>query len=203
MAKAKQQWPADHVERRPIDSLIPYARNSRTHSAEQVAQIAASMKEWGFTNPILVDEGGVIIAGHGRVLAAQKLGLKEVPVMVASGWTEGQKKAYCLADNRIALNSGWDDAMLRAEFEDLQDLGVDLTITGFDREELAALLVDDDGMEPGAPDDGGMPVVASGEVWLLGDHKLICGPSGAELIIKNWEQSTGGKAVLIKGDGYE
>jgi ParB-like chromosome segregation protein Spo0J len=100
------KWPADRVERRSINALIPYARNARTHSDAQVAQIAASMKEWGWTNPVLIDEEGGIIAGHGRVLAARKLGLTEAPVMVAEGWTEAQKRAYVIADNQLALNAG-------------------------------------------------------------------------------------------------
>lgn len=159
--KNKKEWPADNVERRATDSLIPYARNSRTHSHEQIAQIAASMKEWGFTNPILCDEHGGIIAGHGRIMAAQKLGLKEVPVMTAKGWTEAQKKAYVIADNQIALNSGWDDAMLRIELEELQDLGYDLSMTGFSADDLASILVDDfeDGMSDGEsmPDESNVP----------------------------------------------
>ena len=104
----RRPWPADRVERWPLDKLVPYARNARTHSEEQVAQIAASMREWGWTNPVLVDEAGMIIAGHGRVLAARKLGIGEVPVMIARGWTEAQKRAYVLADNQLALNAAWD-----------------------------------------------------------------------------------------------
>ena len=101
-------WPADKVERWPLDRLIPYARNARTHSEEQVAQIAASIREFGFTNPVLIDEAGGIIAGHGRVLAARKLGIADVPVMAAIGWTEAQKRAYVIADNKLTENAGWD-----------------------------------------------------------------------------------------------
>jgi hypothetical protein len=133
------EWPADKVERRPIDALIPYARNARTHSEEQVAQIAASIREWGWTVPVLVDEAGGIIAGHGRVLAARKLGLAEVPVMVAAGWSEAQKRAYVLADNKLALNAGWDTAMLAEELKGLADLGFDAALTGFSADELAEL----------------------------------------------------------------
>jgi hypothetical protein len=142
----KREWPADKVERRKIDALIPYARNSRTHSDEQVAQIAASIKEWGWTVPILVDEDGGIIAGHGRVLAARKLGLDDCPVMVASGWTEAQKRAYIIADNKLALNAGWDMATLANEFHALNEAGFDLGLTGFGDEELGELLgpVDDE-----------------------------------------------------------
>src|SRR5215204_6588295 len=110
-----QKWPADKVERRAISGLIPYARNARTHSDAQVAQIAASMREWGWTNPVLVDEAGGIIAGHGRVLAARQLGLSEVPVMVAEGWSEAQKRAYILTDNQLPLNAGWDMDVLGNE----------------------------------------------------------------------------------------
>lgn len=129
-------WPADKVERRSIDSLIPYARNSRTHSEEQISQIAASMKEWGWTNPVLIDEDGGIIAGHGRVMAAQKLGYDEVPCMVAEGWTEAQKRAYVIADNQLALNSSWDFELLENEILDLAN-DFDIGLLGFDEQELA------------------------------------------------------------------
>src|ERR1700712_1586861 len=135
-------WPADRVERWPIDRLVPSARNARTHSDAQVAQIAASIAEWGWTMPVLVDEAGGLIAGHGRVLAARKLGIIEVPVMVAHGWSEAQKRGYLLADNKLALNAGWDDELLRVELSDLRDLGADLSLTGFSNDELASLLVD-------------------------------------------------------------
>ena len=129
----------DKIERRPIGSLIPYARNARTHSDAQIQQIAASMREWGWTNPVLVDEAGGIIAGHGRVLAAQRLQVSEVPVIVASGWTDAQKRAYIIADNKLALNAGWDNDLLALEFGELQELGFDLDLTGFDAGELEAL----------------------------------------------------------------
>jgi ParB family chromosome partitioning protein len=127
-----------------IGGLIPYARNSRTHSDEQVAQIAASIKEFGFTNPVLIDSDGGIIAGHGRVKAAWKLKLPEVPCIRLGHLTEIQKRAYVIADNKLALNAGWDDEMLRIEFADLEDMGVDLTLTGFSAEEIAGLGFDDD-----------------------------------------------------------
>jgi DNA modification methylase len=173
------KWPADRVERRPIEALIPYARNSRTHSDAQVAQIAASMKEWGWTNPVLVDEAGMIIAGHGRVLAARKLGLAEVPVMVAEGWTEPQKRAYVLADNQLALNAGWDMDLLSNELADLQAQGFDLGLTGFsDIDALlagrgTAGLTDPDAI----PEPGARAVATLGDVWLLGGHRLVCGDS--------------------------
>ena len=109
------KWPADKVERRPVSGLTPYAKNARTHSDEQVAQIAASIEQWGWTIPVLVDEDGGIIAGHGRILAAEKLGIAEVPVMVAAGWSEEQKRAYVLADNKLAENAGWDSALLEQD----------------------------------------------------------------------------------------
>jgi ParB-like chromosome segregation protein Spo0J len=128
------------IEHLPIDGLIPYARNSRTHSPEQVAQIAASIREFGFTNPVLIDADGGLIAGHGRVMAARHLGLVSVPCIRLGHLTEAQKRAYVIADNRIALNAGWDDEMLRIELAELQELEFDLEMTGLDREELDRLL---------------------------------------------------------------
>ena len=139
-----QHNPADKVERWDITRLVPYARNSRTHSDEQIAQIAASIKEWGWTTPVLVDEAGSIIAGHGRTLAAQRLKMTEVPVMVASGWSDAKKRAYIIADNKLALNAGWDEEMLRLELGELQGMDFDLDLTGFTAEEIAALQFDDD-----------------------------------------------------------
>src|SRR5579864_7125474 len=121
-----QEWPADKVERWPIDRLISYARNARTHSDAQVAQIAGSIREWGWTMPVLAGEDGTIIAGHGRVLAAHMLGIREIPVMIARGWSEAQKQAYVIADNKLALNAGWDEQLLSAALVDLRDLGADL-----------------------------------------------------------------------------
>ena len=129
---SQQSWPADQVERWPVDKLVPYARNSRTHSDTQVAQIAASIKEWGWTTPVLVSEDGTLIAGHGRVMAARKLGLQEVPVMIARGWTEAQRRAYVLADNQLALNAGWDMDLLSIEMQDLNADGFNLSLIGFD-----------------------------------------------------------------------
>jgi DNA modification methylase len=171
-------WPADAVERRPVAALVPYARNARTHSDAQVAQIAASIREWGWTTPVLVDEAGGIIAGHGRVMAARTLGIADVPVMVARGWSEAQKKAYVLADNKLALNAGWDEALLRVELEDLKFEGFDLGLTGFADLELAALLAEttegltDPDDVPAVPEH---PVSRLGDVWVLGSHRLICG----------------------------
>ena len=132
--------PADKVEKWKIDKLIPYARNARTHSDEQVSQIAAGIKEWGWTTPVLVDEQGGIIAGHGRTLAAQKLEITEVPVMVAKGWSDAKKRAYIIADNKLAQNADWDNEMLALELGELGDLGFDLDLTGFAADEIADLL---------------------------------------------------------------
>jgi ParB-like chromosome segregation protein Spo0J len=128
--------PADKVQKWPIDKLVPYARNARTHSDEQVAQIAASIKEWGWTTPVLVDEDGGIIAGHGRTLAAQRLKMTEVPVMVAKGWSDAKKRAYVLADNKLALNAGWDDDLLKLELKELLDNEFDINLIGFGATEL-------------------------------------------------------------------
>lgn len=140
-----QLWPAEQVERVPITELIPYARNTRSHDAAQVSQIAASLLEWGWTYPVLRDEAGVIIAGHGRVLAAQllidsgKTQFAEVPVMTARGWTPAQVQAYRIADNKLALNSDWDADMLRVELGELKDFGFDLDLTGFATNEVDEL----------------------------------------------------------------
>jgi site-specific DNA-methyltransferase (adenine-specific) len=178
---AEKQWPADKVERRPVADLVPYARNARTHSPEQVDQIAASIKEWGWTTAVLVDETGQIIAGHGRILAAQKLGLKTVPVMTANGWTEAQKRAYVIADNKLAMNAGWDNEMLALEMGELAELGFDLDLTGFTPEEIDALtpvevtegLTDPDDAPP-LPET---PRTRLGDIWVMGKHRLLCGDS--------------------------
>ena len=138
------------IEQVKLDALIPYARNSRTHSDAQVAQIAASIKEFGFTNPVLIDETGNIIAGHGRVMAARKLAISDVPSIRLTHLTEAQKKAYVIADNKLALNAGWDDEMLAVELTDLKDMGFDLDLTGFSTDEIEALLDSDNeiGSEP-------------------------------------------------------
>src|SRR5215469_2406305 len=134
---------AERIERWPLDKLIPYARNPRTHSGAQVAQIAASISEFGFNNPILVDTNAGIIAGHGRLLAARKLQLQQVPVIVLDHLSETQKRAYILADNKLALNAGWDEDLLGLELNALRDLDFNLDLTGFDDDELARFLADD------------------------------------------------------------
>jgi DNA modification methylase len=180
VSKKETQWPADHVERRSVESLIPYARNARTHSDEQVAQIAASIKEWGWTTPVLVDETGQIIAGHGRVMAARKLGIEEIPVMVARGWSEAQRRAYVLADNQLAANAGWDMDLLKVELGDLGEAGFDLDLIGFSGDMLAGLLEEQtEGLtdEDAVPDVPAEPVTVLGDVWTLGRHRIICGSS--------------------------
>jgi hypothetical protein len=156
------KWPADRVERWPIERLIPDARNARTHSAEQVAQIAGSMREWGWTNPVLVDEAGSVIAGHGRILAARQLGFTEVPVMVAVGWTEAQRRAYLIADNQLGLNAGWDFGLLKSELQGLRDWDFDLGLLGF--KDLDALLAKAGLTDPeAAPEPPQVPVSALGD----------------------------------------
>lgn len=176
-------WPSDRVERWAIQRLVPYAKNARTHSAAQVDQIAASIREWGWTNPVLVDEEGTIIAGHGRVLAARNLRIADVPVMVAAGWSEAQKRAYTIADNKLTLNGDWDQELLGLEIGELEVLGFDLDLIGFSDDERAALaarltegLTDPDVV----PDLPSNPVTRPGDIWVLGTHRLICGDSTSQ-----------------------
>ena len=169
------------VTYRPIKDLIPYARNSRTHSDVQVAQIAASIKEWGWTNPILIDDEGVLIAGHGRLLAAQMLKMAEVPTITIAGLSEAQKRALVIADNKLAMNAGWDIDLLKVELADLDMAGFDLDLTGFSLDELEKLLAPpaSEGLtDPDAvPEAPAFPVAEKGDVWLLGRHRLVCGDS--------------------------
>ncbi len=165
----------------PTTDLLPYAMNSRTHSDEQVAQIAASIKEFGFTNPILIDDAAGIIAGHGRLMAAKRLNLNEVPTITLKGLTEAQKKAYVIADNKLALNAGWDTEALTAELRRLQELDFDLDLIGFDSDELAQLLEPEqvEGLtdEDDVPDVPETPKTVEGDIWVLGNHRLMCGDS--------------------------
>lgn len=164
-----------------VGDLTPYARNARTHSDEQVAQIAASIKEFGWTNPILVDGKKGLIAGHGRLAAARKLGMEEVPVIELTHLSETQKKALILADNKLALNAGWDAELLNLELEELELEGVDLNLVGFGEEERDALrpevvnegLTDEDAV-PETPEE---PITKPGDIWILGKHRLMCGDS--------------------------
>jgi DNA modification methylase len=169
------------LEWRSVSTLIPYARNSRTHSDEQIAQIAASIKEFGWTNPILIDGDNGIIAGHGRLSAARKLGHEEVPVIELKDLTETQRKAYIIADNRLALNAGWDNEMLTIELNELLADNFALDILGFDPKELAALLEPDvvEGLtdEDAVPDIPDEPKTKLGDIYQLGNHRLMCGDS--------------------------
>jgi DNA modification methylase len=179
------------IENISIDRLIPYARNSRTHSDEQVAQVAASIKEFGFTNPVLIDADGGIIAGHGRVLAARKLALADVPCIRLSHLSEAQKRAYVIADNKLALNSGWDEEMLALEFKDLQSMGFDLELTGFDLGDIDELMAQLDATPEGNTDADETPAVQAevvsklGDVWLLGKHKIMCGDSTSSVAVNS------------------
>lgn len=165
-----------------ITDLIPYARNARTHDEKQIAQIAASIKEFGFLAPIIVSEDNTILCGHGRFYAAQKLGLKKVPCIKESHLSEAQRRAYIIADNKLSLNAGWDNEMLAVELKDLQDAAFDLSLTGFDIPEIESLFNTTD---KEAKDDGfdvdkaakAEPFVESGDIWLLGRHRLLCGDS--------------------------
>ncbi len=180
MGNQKQKWPADKITKKNIDDLIPYARNSRTHSDEQIAQIAASIKEWGWTTPVLIDESGEIIAGHGRVMAARKLDIKEVPTMIAVGWTKAQKQAYVLADNQLPQNAGWDMDLLKVEVMDLNLEGFDLSLMGFNDDMMAGLLTEEtEGLtdEDAVPELTEDPITKLGDIWTLGNHRLMCGDS--------------------------
>ncbi len=194
-----------NVEYRSIDSLIPFARNPRTHSPEQIAKIAASIAEFGFSNPVLVDGNNGIIAGHGRVCGARKLGMTEVPVIELGHLSPTQKRAYVISDNRLALDAGWDEEMLALELSELTEAGFDLALTGFDDTEIESLLADgvnaDDTGQDIPPDDSGdavddvpegaaTPVSRAGDVWLLGTHRLVCGDAGDPQVI----------AALMQGD---
>ena len=179
----------------PVDALVPYARNARTHSDAQVAQIAASITEFGWTNPILTDGDKGVIAGHGRLMAARKLSLKEVPVIELAHLTPEQKKAYILADNRLAENAGWDDELLKLELAELKAADFDLDLMGFTDKELEELLNGDesggglteDDAIPEAPVD---PVSRPGDLWILGNHRLLCGDS---TILSDVERLMGGQ----------
>ena len=180
------RWPASKIEMWPVADLAPYVKNARTHPPEQVDQIAASMERFGFTMPMLVAENGTIIAGHGRLMAALQLGMDEVPVMIARGWSDEDRRLYTLADNRLAETSEWDPEMLQVEWDELRELGLgaDLDMFGFTDDELQGLLPDalleatggltDPDDVPEVPE---VPVTRPGDVWVLGKHRLLCGDS--------------------------
>jgi ParB-like chromosome segregation protein Spo0J len=164
-----------------IDELIPYCNNSRTHDESQILQIASSIKEFGFTNPVLIDEDNGIIAGHGRVLAARKLGINKVPSIKLSHLTDIQKKAYIIADNKIALNAGWDEELLKNEVEQLIANDFDIDLIGFSDEEIDSLLGEEEEASHGLADKDSVPEVPEdpitkpGDVWIMGEHRLMCG----------------------------
>ena len=183
---------------KPIGDLIPYVNNSRTHSDEQITQLASSMKEFGFTNPVLVDEQYGLIAGHGRVLAAKRLGLEEIPAIIVDGLTDAQKKALVIADNQLALNADWDIDKLKLEVETLGELDFDLDLLGFDDDFLKDLMADP--IEEGKTDEDAVPeivenpVTVEGDIWLLGNHKIICGDATN---IQCWEKLNIEEGVIV------
>lgn len=190
----------DRFETLPLADLVPYARNSRTHSESQVQQIAASIREFGFTAPILIDEHNGVIAGHGRIRGAQLVGLRDVPCIRLVGLTEAQKRAYVIADNKLALNAGWDEDLLRSEFQALRQFDFDLSLLGFDDEELAAVF------EPAPPDESKDPDVAPdppekaeavtqvGDVWRCGVHRVACGDCRSGEV---WDRLMQGRLVDV------
>ncbi|MBS8225951.1 site-specific DNA-methyltransferase [Vannielia litorea] len=183
MKTAEGNWPGASVALVAVGELVPYARNAKLHPEAQIGQIAASIEEWGFTIPVLIDESKMIIAGHGRVLAAQKLGLQDVPCIIAVGWSEAKKRAYVIADNKLTETGGWDSNMLALELSDLIAEDFDLDLTGFSKGEVDALLDDllrGEGAAEGedeVPDVPETPVSQPGDLWLLGNHRLLCGDS--------------------------
>lgn len=187
----------NQIEMVSIGQLLPYARNARTHDDAQVAQIAASIKEFGFNNPILIADDQSIVAGHGRLAAARKLGLTEVPVVRLSHLSDTQRKAYILADNRLALNAGWDNDLLKLELQELEIEGVDLEMLGFSKEELDGLLnsleptegLTDEDAVPETPEE---PITKPGDIWILGKHRLMCGDSTS---VDAVEKLTGGAEI--------
>jgi DNA modification methylase len=182
----------DKIELLPVAALVPYARNSRTHSAEQIEQLAASMREFGFTNPVLIDEAGGIIAGHGRVMAATSLGLEAVPCIRLAHLTDPQKRAYVIADNKLALNAGWNEAILRSELDALKLADFDVSLLGFSGDELDALyepLAEESDRDPDAsPDLPDAPHSRDGDVWVLGPHRVACGDTTKA---ETWERLMG------------
>jgi site-specific DNA-methyltransferase (adenine-specific) len=195
---------AQRIEHWPLDRLVPYDRNARTHSAEQIAQIAASIREFGFTNPILVASDDGIIAGHGRLQAARELAMDTVPVVVLDHLTPAQRRAYVLADNKLALNAGWDDAVLVGELQALQMEEFDLSLLGWSDDELAGLLPEVEELPPedadadAVPEPPAEPITKPGDVWLLGKHRVMCGDSTSIDAVE--QLMDGGKADLLLTD---
>ena len=191
--KPSVAWPAAKVEIWPIERLTANPRNARIHNPEQIEQIRASLREFGWTMPVLVRENGMLIAGHGRLTAAKLEGITEVPTIVARGWSEAQCQAYAIADNKLTESSRWDEELLGLELGDLQAAGFDLALTGFDQDELDRLLViepdgnadPDDAPEP--PDD---PISKPGDLWICGEHRVLCGDAR---VLADVEKVLGGK----------
>ena len=178
-----------NVQQIALEQLVPYARNARTHSDSQVAQIAGSIAEFGFVNPVLIGGDNIIIAGHGRVMAAKKLGLKTVPTIKLDHLSENQRRALVIADNKIAENAGWDEELLRLELQNLADEDFDLDLLGFDDVELDDLLasLDDDeaaALDENIPEVQENPVSRTGDIWIMGEHRLLCGDSTSEADMK-------------------
>ena len=205
---------AKNLELWETGRLVPYAKNARTHSDEQVSKIAASITEFGFTNPILVDSSDGIIAGHGRLMAAQSLGIEKVPVIVLDHLTDAQRRAYILADNRLALDASWDEDLLSEELTALSRDGFDMALTGFDEDELSDLIdnFDSDFSEISESKNADEvteveenAVSVLGDIWILGNHRLICGssvdlvmelePKYVDVILKKWQEYTGKSAI--------
>ena len=176
--KPSVAWLAAKVEIWPIDRLTANPRNARIHGPEQIEQIRASLREFGWTMPVLVRENGMLIAGHGRLEAAKHEGITEVPTIVARGWTEAQCKAYAIADNKLTESGEWSQELLRLELDDLRDVGFDLALTGFDQDELDRLLVidaDGDGDPDEASEPPAEPISRPGDLWICGEHRVLCG----------------------------
>ena len=186
----------------PITKLVPYVNNARTHSPEQINKLRSSLREFGFINPVIIDRDFGVIAGHGRILAAKEEGITEVPCVFADHLTEAQKKAYIIADNRMAMDAGWDEELLRVEIEALQAEAFDLSLTGFDEKELSDLFKDDaDVQEDDFDVDAELekPTFSkSGDVWTLGRHRLVCGDSTKAETFETLMQ--GRKANLVVTD---
>ena len=192
------------IETVAVERLIPYARNSRTHSESQVAQIAASIREFGFTNPVLIDAEGGIIAGHGRVMGARQMGLAEVPCLRLAHLSEAQRRAYVIADNKLAMNAGWNEEMLALELRELMEGGYDVGLTGFALPEIDELLADLDATKDGKTDPDATPpvqpeaVTRMGDVWVLGRHRIMCGDSTDAGAVARL--MSGAKAALMQTD---
>lgn len=173
--RAPDAWPASEIVRRRVEDLAPRATNPRTHSDSQIAKIAASIKEWGWTTPILIDEKDGVLAGHGRLAAAKLLGIADVPCVVARGWTDAQKRAYVIADNQLTLASTWDDDLLRVELGELGALDFNLDLLGFGAAELGGILGGEEAKQDDVPAVPKKAVSQTGDLWLCGEHRLLCG----------------------------